>query len=90
MKEELETCLGKPLVVDTDSDWVFLGVLDRISPGCLTLRDADAHDISDTEASKERYIFDARTNGIKVNRDLVHIRLDAVVSFSPLDAVKEF
>ncbi|MCP4723212.1 MAG: hypothetical protein GY860_27480, partial [Desulfobacteraceae bacterium] len=50
----------------------------------------DAHDNTDTSTSKELYVFESKTTGIKSNRQQVHINLDHVVSFSLLEDVKEF
>ncbi|WDP90393.1 MAG: hypothetical protein HUN04_12085 [Desulfobacter sp.] len=90
MKEDLSRFTGKEVVVDTRSNWVYLGILDRVTESSLVLTDADAHDITDTEVSKERYIYDSRTGGIKANRDRVHISLDYIVGFSALGDIKAF
>lgn len=90
MEKELSLFLGKKIVVDTRSNWIYLGTLDHVSAHTLVLTDADAHDSTDTEVSKERYIYDSRTDGIRVNRHRVNIRLDYVVGFSALSDIKKF
>ena len=90
MKPDLEPFIGQRIVLDTASSWVYLGRLEKVTDHCAVLSEADAHDITDTDASKEYYLFDAKTTGIKANRDRVHVSLAAVVSFSLVDAVKAF
>ena len=90
MKEELTPYLGKQIVVDTCSNWIYLGTLDRVTDTGLVLTQADAHDIEDTKVSKEFYIFDSKTTGIKVNRLKVFVSLTFVVGFCPLADIKEF
>ncbi len=90
MQNELVPLIGKSIVVDTSSNWVYLGILDHVTENCIVLKDADAHDISDTKVSKEFYIFDSKKTGIKANRRLVSINLAYVVGFSSLEEIKEF
>ncbi len=90
MKKELAPLIGKPIVVDTCSNWIYLGTLDHVTETCVVLKDADAHDISDTKVSKEFYIFDSKTTGIKANRRQVTVNLIYVVGFSSLEDIIEF
>lgn len=90
MNRELRSLKGKPIVVDTRSNWIYLGTLEAVTESCIVLSKADAHDISDTRVSKEFYIFDSKTTGIKANRERVHINLDYVVGFSALEDIKTF
>ena len=90
MKQELEALTGKTMVVDTRSNCIYLGSLARVTAHTLVLTEADAHDISDTDVSKERYIYDARIDGIKANRNRVHVNLDHVTGFCALEEIKQF
>lgn len=90
MKNDLISLIGKPIVLDTSSNWIYLGILDQVTETCVVLKDADAHDISDTKVSKEFYIFDSKTTGIKANRQKVSVNLAYVVGFSSLKDIKEF
>ncbi len=90
MRQDIESYVGKQIVVDTCSNWIYLGTLNQVSDTSLVLTDADAHDISDTDVSKEFYIFDSKTTGIKANRKQVFISLDFVVGFSAMEDIKEF
>ncbi len=90
MKRELEKCIGKKIVLDTDSSWIYIGNLEQVTTGCAMLSEADVHDSSDTTTSKEVYVFESRRTGVKPNRERVYINLDRAVSFSLLDEVKQF
>lgn len=90
MKKNLEKCKGKPVVIDTNSSWLYIGILKEVSHNTAVLEEVDAHDTRDSETSKELYVYDTRTTGIKPNRMRVYINLDRVVSFSLLEDVKAF
>lgn len=90
MKEALKKYIKSKLVLDTSTSWIYIGVLEEILPGSLVLSEVDVHDSSETSSSKEKYVLDSKTTGIKSNRDLVYVNLEYVVSFSPLDSVKYF
>ena len=90
MKNDLEEYLDKKIVVDTNSSWIYIGVLEKITDHCIVLSNVDAHDNIDTPTSKELYVFESKNTGIKANRQNVYVNLDHVVSFSLLDDVREF
>ena len=90
MKEELEKYLKQKVVLDTSSAWVYIGILEELNDRCAVLSEADVHDSKDTPSSKEIYIWQSTTTGIKANRNRTYINLDYVVSFSLLDDVKKF
>ncbi|UCH94645.1 MAG: hypothetical protein JSV88_30880 [Candidatus Aminicenantes bacterium] len=90
MKEDLEQYLKKKVVLDTRSAWIYMGVLEAVTNNCAVLSEVDVYDSKTTSTSKELYVLESKTTGIKANRNLVYVNLDYVVSFSPLDAVKQF
>ena len=79
--------IGQTVVVDTNSTFVYLGTLAEVKPAFLVLAGADAHDKNDSTATKERYVMDAKTYGVKPNRKEVSVRLEVVVSVSRLEDV---
>lgn len=81
--------IGEDVVIDVESQYVFLGRLEEIRPGWLTLRQADVHDLRDSKTTRELYVLDSRTDGIRVNRKKVVIPSDQVVSVSLLEDVIE-
>ena len=90
MNETLRSLVGKEVVVDTRSPWVYIGTLDSVQADSLLLRDVDVHDSGETATPKERYVLDSCNSGIKANRRSVYINLEYVVSVSPLADVIRF
>jgi small nuclear ribonucleoprotein (snRNP)-like protein len=85
-----ETLIGKVVVVDTDSRFVYLGRLDRVDPDFLVLGDVDVHDRREGPSTKEQYIMDTKKFGVKPNRKEVSVRKTQVVSLSRLDDILGF
>ena len=90
MKKDLEQFLKQKVVLDTRSTWIYIGILEKVTDSCAVLSEVDVHESSDTSTSKEFYVLESKTTGIKANRYLVYVNLDYVVSFSTLDDVKQF
>ena len=86
----LETCLKKRIVLDTRSSWIYIGRLDQVTATCAVLTDVDVHDSHDTQTSKDRYLFESRDTGIKINRDRVYVNMDYIVSFSLFEDIRQF
>jgi small nuclear ribonucleoprotein (snRNP)-like protein len=82
-----EALVGKIVVVDTDSRFVYLGTLDRVDAEFLVLKDVDAHDRRESPSTKEQYVMDTKKFGVKANRKEVSVRTSMVISISKLDDV---
>ncbi|MCH2200347.1 MAG: hypothetical protein MK102_00135 [Fuerstiella sp.] len=85
----MEQFIDQDVVIDVESQYVFLGRLVSLTPGWLTLKHADVHDLRDSKTTRELYVLDSRTDGIRVNRKEVLIPTDQIVSVSRLDDVTE-
>ena len=85
----MEEFIGKQVVVDVESPFVYLGRLHAINEKTLVLKAADVHDMRDSTTTREVYVREARVHGVQPNRKTVYIRLENVVSISPLDDVIE-
>lgn len=83
----MEEFLGKQVVIDVDSMYVFMGKLSVIGEKTLTLKNADVHDLRDSTTTREIYVREARVHGIQPNRKMAHVRLDQVVSVSLLEDI---
>ncbi|WP_022666863.1 hypothetical protein [Desulfospira joergensenii] len=90
MKEDLEKYLGRQIVLDTRSSWVYLGTLENVTDESAILKNADVHDSSDTSTSKDLYVFESRQTGVKPNRSRVYVNLNQVISFSLIEEIKKF
>ena len=77
------------MVVDVESMFVFLGRLKELREKTIVLKQADVHDLRDSTTTREAYVREARVHGIQPNRNKVLIRLEQVVSISPLEDVIE-
>jgi len=85
-----ELLVGKTVVVDTDSRFVYLGRLDRVEPEFVVMKDVDVHDRRESPSTKEQYIMDTKKFGVKPNRKEVSVRKTMVISISTLDDILSF
>ncbi len=83
----LDEFLDTKVVVDLVSPYVCLGRLTRYDEHFIEMKNADLHDLRDTETTRELYIADSVATGIKRNRKRVLIRRSEVVAVSALDDV---
>jgi hypothetical protein len=83
----LQELIGQVVVVDLSSFFVCLGTLKSFDEQFLELRHADLHDLRDTQTSRENYVAESRSSGIKRNRKRVLIVRREVVAVSRLDDV---
>ena len=83
----LEELLNQRVVVDLSSRVVCLGKLSRYDDHFLELKNADLHDLRDTDTTRENYVAESITTGIKRNRKRVLIRRDQMVAISLLEEV---
>lgn len=90
MKDTLQSLVGKEVVVDTRSPWLYIGRLEAVRADSVELRDVDVHDSSETATPKERYVIDSRESGIKANRRSVYVSLESIVSVSLLSEVIQY
>ena len=86
----LEAFVGSDVVLDTASPLIYIGTLERIVDGFLTLVDVDVQDSKQMKSSKELYVLEARKFGIKKNRTSVTVRGDVLISISKLEDVIEY
>ena len=83
----LEEMVNHKVVVDIASPFVCLGTLVRVSDHFLELKNADLHDLRDTETSRENYVAASLTTGIKRNRKRVLLSRAELVAISLFDDV---
>ena len=86
----LESFIGHVVVLDTASPLIYIGTLDTVADGFLTLADVDVQDSKQIKSSKELYVLEARKFGIKKNRVSVTVRGDVLISVSKLEDVIEY
>ncbi len=81
---------GEDVVLDTDSPYLYIGMLAEVDEWSIRLEDADVHDANETRTTKEVYLLEARKYGVKKNRHNVIVRADKVISISRLSDVIEY
>ena len=86
----MEELIGKEVVVDTDTSFIYLGTLEEIQKDSMVLTDVDVHDRHDIETTKEKYILDTRRFGVKHNRKKVYVVRERIVSVSELGDIIKF
>jgi len=64
----LSEMIGEPIVVDMRSEFVCLGTLARVDEHFVEMKNADLHDLRDTDTTRENYVAAAVTTGVKRNR----------------------
>ena len=80
----LEEFLNQKVVIDCVSMYVCLGTLLRADERFLELKNADIHDLRDTQTTREKYVLDCRLHGIRPNRARAWISLRELVAVSKL------
>lgn len=83
----LDEFLNQRVVVDMNSPYVCLGKLVRWDDHFLELKNADLHDLRDTDTSRELYVAESVATGVKRNRKRVLVRRAEVVAISLLEDV---
>jgi len=83
----LEEMIGQPIVVDLLGPYVCLGKLVRVDDRHLELKNADFHDLRDTQTSRENYVVASVRTGVKRNRKRVLVMRAEVVAISRLEDV---
>ena len=83
----LDDFVGQKVVVDLGSPFVCLGTLTRYDDHFLELRNADLHDLRDTDTTRENYVASSRSTGLKRNRKRVLLVRREIVAISRLEDV---
>ncbi len=84
-----EEFVGREVVLDVSSPFVYVGTLVAHDERYLVLDNADVHDLRDTTSTRELYVLDSKRHGICPNRRRVLVRREEVVSLSALEDVVE-
>jgi small nuclear ribonucleoprotein (snRNP)-like protein len=85
----LDEMIGQRVVVDLRSEYVCLGTLQHIDELFLEMRNADLHDLRDTDSTREIYVAESKKTGIKRNRKRVLLVRTEIVAIVRLEDVVE-
>ena len=83
----LKDYLNKIVVLDTDSRWLYIGILKAIEEDCYVIEDVDAHDLKETTTSRQNYLIEAKTHGLIVNCKIVRVCKEKVIGISRLEDI---
>ena len=81
----LDEMIGCKVVIDLRSTYVALGTLVGADASYLELKNADLHDLRDTDTTRENYIAESKATGIKRNRKRVLVLRTDMVAVARLD-----
>jgi hypothetical protein len=85
----LQLLIGERVVIDLRSPYVCLGTLVAIDEHYLELKNADLHDLRDTDTSRENYVAASVATGIKRNRKRLLVFRTDVVAIARLEDVAD-
>jgi hypothetical protein len=85
----LEDLIGEIVVIDLRSSYVCLGTLKNVTPDWLELRNADLHDLRDTDTTRENYVAQSVATGVKRNRKKMLLMRAEIVAIARLTDVVE-
>lgn len=85
----IEEFLNQRVVIDLRSQFVCLGTLQGFDEHFLELRNADIHDLRDSDTTRENYVAASLTTGIKRNRRRLLLVRTEVVAVARLEDVVE-
>lgn len=83
----LDEFIDQKVVIDLRSEFVCLGTLKKYDDHFLDLRNADLHDLRDTQTTRENYTAASEATGIKRNRKRVLVNRADVVAVARLEDV---
>ena len=81
----LEEYVGQRVVIDLRGEYVCLGTLKRFDEHFLELRNADLHDLRDTDTTRELYVAESVATGIKRHRRRLLLVRAEMVAISKLE-----
>lgn len=77
--------LGHVVVADLDESYLVIGVLTAVDALHLSFSDADLHDHSEANCTKEVYLLETLKLGVRANRKRVDIPRQRMIAISRLE-----
>src|SRR5207237_473546 len=88
-KHAMKALVGQIVVIDLGSPFVCLGKLTKVTPDYLELKNADLHDLRDTDTTRENYVAASAATGVKRNRKKLLLMRTEIVAIALLKDVVE-
>jgi small nuclear ribonucleoprotein (snRNP)-like protein len=83
----LQNFVGEKVVIDMKAEYVCLGTLLSVDDHFLELKNADLHDLRDTDSTRENYVIASVKTGIKRNRRKLLLFRSELVAIARLEDV---
>ena len=83
----LHEMIGEKVVLDLRSEFVCLGTIVRVDEHFVEVKNADLHDLRDTDTTRENYTASSRDTGIKRNRRRLILLRSEIIAVARLDDV---
>lgn len=83
----LDGMLKLVVVIDLKSEYVIMGTLTGYNSFFLELKNADLHDLRDTDTTRENYVAASAATGVKRNRRRVYVSRQEMVAVGLLEDV---
>ena len=87
MNAMIHEFINERVVVDLRSEFVCLGTLVRVDEHFMELKNADLHDLRDTDTTRENYVAASLSTGIKRNRKRLFVVRAEIVAIARLEDV---
>lgn len=78
---------NKYIVLDTNTNWLYIGIISNENDRFFILDDADAYDISETTLTKHEYLMKIKKDGVVANRKTVKVLKSSVIAITNLDDI---
>jgi len=88
VEQGLGDLMGKVVVLDTRTAYIYIGALVGANEYFYTLGDADVRDSAEGHSPKEKYLLEVAMHGHVATRRRVYVRADQILSISKLADVK--
>lgn len=89
MKTRKNKFLSRTVVLDTETGWIYIGVLEDEDDRYYFLSDVDAFDISEVNMTKHEYLVKVKRDGLTVNRKKTVVAKEHVIALTLLEDIIE-
>jgi hypothetical protein len=83
----LTSLIGQVVVLDLDEQYLVIGTLRSVESDHLTLGEADLHDHHESNCTKEVYLMETKSLGVRFNRRQVAIPRTRLLAVSRLEDI---
>ncbi|HOK81004.1 MAG TPA: hypothetical protein PK303_03750 [bacterium] len=84
-----DTFISKRVVLDTSTNWIYIGVLEGEDSHYYYLSEADAFDVSEVNMTKHEYLVRIKKDGLVVNRKKTIVAKEKVIAITLLEDIIE-